>query len=130
MKITIVMGFFLPVPPVRGGATEKIWHRLSQEFAAAGHEVTLISRSWPGFPERETAAGVHYVRLPGADHTRWLALNLWHDFWWGVRAARALPPADVVICNAVILPMWLRRFKPKAGRVVAVVARMPKGRGR
>ena len=36
MRITIVTGFFLPVPPVRGGSTEKIWHRLAREFAAAG----------------------------------------------------------------------------------------------
>ena len=48
MKINIATGFFLPVPPAAGGATEKIWHRLAQVFAAAGHEVTFISRTWPG----------------------------------------------------------------------------------
>ena len=130
MKITIVTGFFLPVPPVRGGSTEKIWHRLAQEFAAAGHEVTLISRTWPGFAPQETAAGVRYRRLPGADHTRSLLRNLWLDFRWGLRVARALPAGDVVICNTVLLPVWLGRCKPSAGRVVAVVARMPKGHGR
>ena len=130
MKITIVTGFFLPVPPVMGGATEKIWHRLAAEFAAAGHAVTFISRTWPGFAEREVVEGVTYIRLRGANHTRWLPLNLWHDFWWGVRVARALPPADVVICNSPTLPAWLARVKSSAGRVVAVVARMPKGQGR
>ncbi len=130
MKISIATGFFLPVPPVAGGATEKIWHRLAQEFAAAGHEVTFVSRTWPGFAARETVAGVTHLRLRGADHTRSLARNLWHDFWWGVRVARALPAADVVICNLVALPVWLRLVKPAAGRVVAVVARMPKGQGR
>jgi glycosyltransferase involved in cell wall biosynthesis len=130
MRITIVTGFFLPVPPVSGGATEKIWHRLALEFAAVGHEVTFISRTWPGFPDHETVNGVTHLRLHGANHTRSLARNLWHDFWWGVRVTRALPPADVVVCNAVSLPVWLRRIKPSAGRVVAVVARMPKGQGR
>jgi len=130
MRITIVTGFFLPVPPVRGGSTEKIWHRLAREFAAAGHQVTFLSRSWPGFAERETVDGVTHHRLPGADHTgsRWR--NLWRDFRWGLRVTRALPPGDAVICNTVLLPIWLRRCKPAAGRVVAVVARMPKGRGR
>jgi len=47
-----------------------------------------------------------------------------------VRVARRLPAADVVICNTVTLPVWLRRLKPSAGRVVAVLARMPKGHGR
>lgn len=130
MRITIVTGFFLPVPPVRGGSTEKIWYRLAQVFAAAGHEVTLISRAWPGFAARETAEGVRHWRLPGADHTRSRLRNLWLDFRWGLRVARALPAADVVICNTVLLPVWLGRVKPSAGRVVAVVARMPKGHGR
>ena len=130
MNITIVTGFFLPVPPVLGGATEKIWQRLAQEFVAAGHQVTFISRSWPGFAAREATGGVTHLRVRGAHHTRFLPLNLWHDFWWGVRVSRVLPPADVVICNSPTLPAWLGRFHPAAGRVVAVVARMPKGQGR
>jgi glycosyltransferase involved in cell wall biosynthesis len=130
VKITIVTGFFLPVPPVLGGATEKIWFRLAAEFAAAGHEVTFISRAWPGFAARETIAGVEHLRVRGHDHTRFLTLNLWHDFWWGVRVSRVLPAADIVICNSPTLPAWLGRFCPRAGKVVAVVARMPKGQGR
>ena len=130
MKISIVTGFFLPVPPLRGGSTEKIWHRLAQEFAAAGHDVTFVSRRWPGLPDREECNGVKHVRVRGATHARSLALNLWRDFWWGVRVARVLPQADVVICNTVSLPAWLRRVKPTAGRVAAVIARMPKGHGR
>lgn len=130
MKITIVTGFFLPVPPLRGGSTEKIWFRLAQEFVAAGHEVTFVSRQWPGLPDRETSDGIHHIRVRGAEHARSLARNLWQDFWWGTRVARVLPPADIVICNTVTLPAWLRRRRPEAGRVVAVVARMPKGHGR
>ncbi len=130
MRITIVTGFFLPVPPVRGGATEKIWHELARRFAAAGHAVTFVSRRWPGFADLETVDGVRHVRVRGVDHTGSLAKNLWHDFWWGVRVARRLPPADVTVCNAVALPAWLRRVRPSVGRVVAVVARMPKGQGR
>lgn len=130
MRITIITGFFLPVPPVQGGSTEKIWHRLAQEFAGAGHTVTFFSRAWPGFARDEMAEGVRHVRLSGCDLSGFLPLNLWHDFWWGVRVARRLPPADAVICNTITLPVWLRRMKPSAGRVVAVVARMPKGHGR
>ncbi|MGD1030233.1 MAG: glycosyltransferase family 4 protein [Opitutaceae bacterium] len=130
MRISIVTGFFLPVPPVLGGATEKIWHRLSLEFAARGHQVNFVSRAWPGFAGQETAGGVAHRRVKGADHSRFLAANLWQDLKWGWRVARVLPPADAVICNTVTLPAWLRRFRPQAGRVVAVVARMPKGHGR
>jgi glycosyltransferase involved in cell wall biosynthesis len=130
MKISIVMGFFLPVPPVVGGATEKIWHRLALEFAAAGHEVTVFSRRWPGFPDRETLAGVHHVRLRGRAHAPRLWQNLLVDFFWGWRVFCALPPADVVIVNCVALPVWLGRLRPSAGRVVIHAGRRPKGQFR
>lgn len=130
MRISIVTGFFLPVPPLQGGSTEKIWHRLAGLFAAAGHDVTFVSRAWPGLPSRETMQGVRHVRIAGMDHSRSLLRNLWHDLRWGGRVARALPPADVTICNTITLPVWLRRFRPSAGRVAAVIARMPKGHGR
>ena len=34
MRITIAQGAFLPVPPKRGGAIEKAFHALAQEFAS------------------------------------------------------------------------------------------------
>lgn len=130
MKITIVGGFFLPVPTVAGGAMEKIWFRLAREFAAAGHEVTYFSRTWPGFPNEEQIDGMRMVRIKGYTHTRRLPLNLLLDFLWGWRIFRQLPPGDIVVCNTVALPVYLPRFKPAAGRVVAVLGRMPKGQCR
>lgn len=130
MRITIVSGFFLPVPPVSGGATEKSWFNLAREFAAQGHEVTLVSRRWPEFPNEELRDGIRHLRLPGHDHQRSLFRNLLLDFWWSCRVFFALPPADVVVVNAVALPMWLGRLKGRAGRVVIMTGRMPKGQYR
>jgi glycosyltransferase involved in cell wall biosynthesis len=130
VRITIVAGFFLPVPAVRGGAMEKTWLRLAHEFVRAGHEVTIVSRRWPRWPGVETIDGVKHLRIGGADHSRSLTLNLILDFIWGVRVCLALPPGDIVITNTVALPVWLRPAKPKAGRVIAVIARMPKGQTR
>ena len=127
LRITIVTGFFLPVPPVRGGATEKIWHNLAMRFAADGHEVTFISRRWPSMPEQEVLAGVTHIRVKGFDHTRYLKANLALDFLWGIRVAMALPKADVVICNTVSLPVWLPWLRPSAGKVVVALGRLPKG---
>lgn len=124
------MGFFLPVPALAGGATEKIWHRLGELMAEEGHDVTILSRRWPGLPEREQIGRVRHVRLPGTNHTRYLPINLLLDFLWGLRVLRALPPADIVICNTVSLPVYLRWAKPAAGRVAAVLGRMPKGQNR
>ncbi len=130
MRIAIVAGFFLPVPAVSGGATEKTWTGLSRLFAAAGHSVTLISRRWPGQKDAETIDGVTHVRIPGFDHTRHLPLNLLLDSVWGLRVARALPVGDVVICNTITLPVWLRRARPSAGLVAVMIGRTPKGQSR
>ena len=42
----------------------------------------------------------------------------------------ALPDADIVVVNAVALPIWLGWLKPRAGRVVIMTGRMPKGQYR
>ncbi len=130
MRVTLVNGFFLPVPPVSGGSTEKTWHALGQHFAARGHAVVSLSRRWPGFPGEETLAGVRHRRLPGHDHRPRLWQNLLLDLFWSWRVYRALPPADIVVCHAVALPLWLGRCRPAAGRVVLMCGRMPKGQYR
>ena len=52
MKITIVLGAFFPVPPLLGGAVEKVWFALGPEFVRRGHEVVQISRD-----DKEFGAG-------------------------------------------------------------------------
>ncbi|MBS0630877.1 MAG: glycosyltransferase family 4 protein [Verrucomicrobia bacterium] len=130
MHITIVMGFFLPLPPVAGGATEKSWHGLAREFAARGHAVTVISRRWPGWADRETIDGVTHLRLPGYAHTASLARNLLRDFIWSWRVWFALPPADLTIVNCVALPVWLGWFRRHAGLLAVMTGRVPKGQYR
>ena len=130
MRITIVNGFFLPVPPISGGSTEKSWYNLAREFATRGHKVTMFSRRWRGFPHEETSEGIRHVRLPGWDHKRQLWRNLLLDFLWSWRVFFALPVADIDVVNTVALPAWLGWLKPRAGRVVLMTGRMPKGQYR
>ena len=70
MKITILQGAFLPVPPLRGGAIEKAWQGLGEAFVQAGHEVTHVSRLWGDLPARETIRGVQHMRVRGARATQ------------------------------------------------------------
>lgn len=131
MKIALSFGFFLPVPPARGGATEKIWHALGRRLAARGHEVTAFTRCWPGWPDRETIDGVTFHRLPGWDHTTRLWQNLILDFRWSLRVRRALAPDQVVISHNISLP-WLLTHLPRRhpSPVSVVIGRMPKGQVR
>ena len=56
MKITILQGAFLPVPPLRG-AIEKAWQALGEAFVRAGHEVTHISRLCDNYQKRKSSMG-------------------------------------------------------------------------
>jgi glycosyltransferase involved in cell wall biosynthesis len=130
LRITIVTGFFLPVPALSGGATERSWYGLAKLFAAQGHSVTFLSRTWPTLPAVEVEGGVKHVRVRGFGHTRILAINVLFDLVWGMRVSRKLPAGDVVICNTITLPMWLKRTRPSAGKVSVMIGRAPKGQVR
>jgi glycosyltransferase involved in cell wall biosynthesis len=127
LKITIVTGFFLPVPAIMGGATERSWHVLAKAFAASGHSVTFISRRVPELQRYEFTDGIRHVRINGFNHSRRLAVNLVLDVLWGLKVATVLPTANVVVCNTVSLPVWLTFFRPLAGKVAVMVGRIPKG---
>lgn len=130
MKITIVLGFFLPCPPAAGGAVEKSWYRLARLFAGKGHTVTIVSRQWQDWPDREKIDGVNFLRLPGHDHQSSLWRNLWLDLLWCIRVHRHLPEADVLVLNTISLACWVGFLRPQAGRVVVMPGRMPKGQFR
>lgn len=125
MKITIVQGAFLPVPPLLGGAVEKIWHALSAEFSRHGHQVTHVSRAYGELPPRETnAAGVQHRRVRGFNTPRSLAWLKLLDLVYSWRVRRALPAADILVTNTFWLPVLCRAAS--RGRIYVHVARYPR----
>lgn len=125
MRITIVIGPFLPVPPVLGGAVEKVHALLAAAYRAAGHEVTIVSRRYKDFPDEEAVDGIRHLRIPSFDRSSSLAVNLVLDFIYSARAALMLPAADVTVTNGFFLPLLLPRRR--AGKIYVHVARFPKG---
>ena len=72
-----MLGAFLPVLPVMGGAIEKGWLALAQEFVSRNHDVTIISRALPQFARHEIVDGIRHLRLRGFDTPRsllWLKI--------------------------------------------------------
>lgn len=128
MRITIVQGAFLPVPPIMGGAVEKVWQGLGREFAARGHEVLHLSRRHPRLPHEETAAGVRHLRVSGFAQPRSLVALKLKDLLFSLAVRRRLPPADILVSNTFWLPLVARR--PDRGRLVVHVARFPRGQMR
>jgi glycosyltransferase involved in cell wall biosynthesis len=127
MRITLLQGAFLPVPPLRGGAVEKMWFRLGQEFAARGHKVTHVSRWCDGLPEREEIGGVEHRRVRGYDQPAGGLAIKWRDGRYSRRAVRAAPAADLVVTNTFWSPLLLHA---RQGAIYVDVQRMPKGQMR
>jgi glycosyltransferase involved in cell wall biosynthesis len=128
MKITIVLGAFLPVPPTMGGAVEKMWSALAQEFARRGHEVVIVSRKMPDQPRDETVNGIRQLRVPGFDTPRSLVWLKFLDLLYSRRAMSILPSADILVTNTFWLPMLIR--DSTRGKIYVHVGRQPKGQMR
>lgn len=130
MHITILQGAFLPVPPLRGGAVEKLWFELGNQFSLHGHNVCHVSRSYPSLPHQEVISGVRHQRVRGYDtpsngtHLKFL------DLLYSLRALRMLPPADILITNTFWMPILASRSQRRLGRIMVSVERMPKGQMR
>jgi glycosyltransferase involved in cell wall biosynthesis len=125
MRLTICQGAFYPVPPVLGGAIEKVWFGLGQEFAGRGHEVVHFSRCYPGFPSTEKIGGVMHQRVSGFESPRSLLKLKLLDLIYSRRLLRELPPADLLVTNTFWLPILLRNNR--FGKIYVHVGRFPKG---
>jgi glycosyltransferase involved in cell wall biosynthesis len=128
MRVTIVIGPFLPIPPVLGGAVEKVHCLLAKAYRDAGHQVTIVSRRYDSFANDEVVEGIRHLRIASFDAASSLTVNLARDLSYGLRVVRALPAADVTVTNSFSLPVLVPRRR--AGKIYVHVARFPKGQMR
>ncbi len=127
MKITIVMGPWFPVPPVRGGALAKAWYGLAREFATAGHEVTIMAKQFPGQPDHETVGGLRFIRTRGFSQGNSLAWDLAKDFLYALNVLPRLPLSDILVTNDFWVPALAANLRRRAGAVLVSAGRFPKG---
>jgi len=125
MKITVVIGPYLPVPAIMGGAVEKRSLAIAEQLAARGHQVTMISRRHPDLPDGNIQNGVTHIRVPSRNAPPNRLVYLLHDIRYALRAIRAMPKSDVSVTNSISLPLLMP--KKKAGKIVVDVGRYPKG---
>jgi glycosyltransferase involved in cell wall biosynthesis len=124
VKITIVQGAFLPLPPLLGGAVEKRWFAVGQALAKRGHTVTQISRLYPGLSATEMIEGVRHIRVSGFDMPSSLLRLKYLDWRYSAAVRRVLPRADILISNTFWLPVLLRH--ERRGKIYVDVGRVPK----
>lgn len=129
MKVVILQGAFLPVPPLMGGAVEKMWFILGQKFSARGHEVTHISRQYNQLPREEFIHEVMHIRIAGYETPLSLVLLKLLDAFYTIRAMKIIPKnADIVVTNTFWAPIFLPLITQ--AKVYVDVQRMPKGQMR
>jgi glycosyltransferase involved in cell wall biosynthesis len=128
MKITIVLGAFLPVPPIMGGAIEKSWFALAQEFVSRSHDVTIVSRTFPELARHEVVDGLRHIRIRGFNTPRSLIWLKVLDLFYSLRVRRILPAADILVTNTFWLPLLMR--DSSRGKIYVHVGRYPKGQMR
>lgn len=126
MKIVILQGAFLPVPPILGGAVEKVWFKIGKEFAAAGHDVIHISKRASSLPSTEVIERVKHVRIRGFETPSGMFKLKMLDLLYTINSLRVIPAdADIIITNTFWAPVFIARKKRR--NVYVDVQRMPKG---
>lgn len=129
MKITVVQGAFFPIPPILGGAVEKMWYGLAKEFVKRGHEVSYISKSCEGFLNVESEGGINHLRVKGyKSPSSGIVLKIL-DLFYTLKAVRKISNnTDIIISNTFWLPLVLSSNQQK--KCMIDVSRMPKGQMR
>lgn len=129
LKIIILQGAFLPVPPIMGGAVEKMWYLLGQKFAARGQTVLHVSKKWSGLPDHEWIGGVEHVRVAGHSTPGSMIFRMVLDAAYTLRILSVIPQdADVIVTNTFWAPLIVPLFSK--AKIYVDVARMPKGQMR
>lgn len=113
------------MPPLRGGAVEKVWYAIGRELARRGHEVVHVSRKFPGLIDEVTDGGVHYRRVKGYDAPAKLWVLKFFDLLYSLRVRFHLPKADILVTNTFWLPLLVR--DRKHGALYVHVQRYPRG---
>jgi glycosyltransferase involved in cell wall biosynthesis len=126
MKITIVQGAFFPIPPLLGGAVEKMWYGLAKEFVKQGHEVDYISKSYIGLSNNENDEGINHVRVKGYKTPSSGVILKVLDLLYTLRAiGKISKKTDIIVSNTFWLPVFLSKKQKR--KCMIDVARMPKG---
>ena len=125
MRITVVIGAFLSMPPAPAGAIEKVWADLSRSFAASGHQVTVVCPAWGDLPEDSVLDGVRYLRFSGFGRSGSTWSDLWYDYRYSKAVRPHLPEADVTVFNCFWLPRMVRGRK-RLGLLDFHLQRFPK----
>jgi glycosyltransferase involved in cell wall biosynthesis len=126
MKINVILGHSHPVPPILGGAIEKLNWDIAQYWSMQGHDVTFYSRQYEDMLSEEEINGIKIVRISGNDWTQSKLVNLYNAFKYSLKLRRVVKDADFHIINNLFFPAWIGLSSKISGIPCVVFQRDPK----
>ena len=125
MKICIIQGPFLPIPPFKGGAVEKMWYGLSKKFKNKKHKIFYISKKTNYLKNKEYKNGIYHLRVKGYDYPKNLILSKIYDLFYAYRACKKIPnDIDIIVTNTFFAPLLINKNLKK--KIYIDVQRVPK----
>ena len=122
MKISIITGPFMCLPPFSIGAVEKLWYNIGLELSKS-NEVTFISKTPP---KPISTKEKSFIYIKGYERTKSFIQDLVLDFIYSYRALRSTPTSDIVVLNSIWSPILYPLLKKKLHHSLYNVARFPK----
>ncbi len=121
MRISIITGPFMSLPPYSTGAVEKLWFELGKEFEK-NNEVHFISKRF----SRQQMDNDKFLYIKGYTPKKNKIYNLILDFIYSYKALKKTPKSDIVILNSIWSPVLYPLFRNKLKHALYNIARMPK----
>lgn len=122
MKVTIITGPFLCLPPYAIGAVEKLWYSVGNCWIKEGIDVTFISKK----PDNKHNEKNHKY-ISGYERTGSWIKDFLLDFIYSWKALNKVDECDILILNTLWSPLLSRFYKKKYKRSIFSVERFPKG---
>lgn len=120
MRITVITGPFLELPPIAIGAVEKLFYQLAGAWAREGHEVTFVCAGG-GDDDR-----MRFIRLKKYARTGSTWTDLIWDLIYSIKAIWFAPQTDVLLCNTFWSPVFAPLLRWKYRKLIYIVQRYPK----
>lgn len=123
MKITIITGPFMCLPPDSIGAVEKLWSTVGECWRKKGENVQFICKK-PDTTENRNNTNKTYIK--GYGRTGSWTKDFFLDFVYSFKALCAVQDTDILILNSQWSPILIRLFRSRYKKAIYSVERFPK----
>ena len=123
MKISIITGPFMCLPPFAIGAIEKRWYNVGNILSKT-NEVYFISKE--PVSKGLIQSSPSHIYIKGYSRTNSWLKDCFLDLIYSYKALKKAPPSNIVILNSIWSPILYPLFKKKLKHSLYNVARFPK----